>query len=61
MVAIMYYKYYTAFPVYKHMKLYRLVAAVNTLLHIMENLALIGLSYVSSTENYSVYIFLTIT
>ena len=53
MLAIMYYRYHTARPVARYQALFKFLAAVNTLLYLLENLALVALSYVSSRENYS--------
>ena len=53
MVAIMYWNYYASFTVSSYVGLYQLGAALIGLLHIAENACLVTLSFISSTENYS--------
>ncbi|XP_067663213.1 post-GPI attachment to proteins factor 2-like isoform X2 [Haliotis asinina] len=55
MVAIAYYSYHTSIHVGQRNELYKTLAALCTFLHICENLALIGLTYVSSTENHDLH------
>lgn len=52
MVACLFYNYYTSFRVSYMPALYKFCAGLTCLLHVLENLALVLLSYVSSTENY---------
>ena len=55
MIACMYYCHYMAFSVAGNRSLYQVVVAVNSLLHVMENLCLLMLSFVMSHENYGNY------
>ncbi|XP_071086868.1 post-GPI attachment to proteins factor 2-like isoform X1 [Haliotis cracherodii] len=55
MVAIAYYSYHTSIHVGLRNQLYKTLAALCTFLHICENMALIGLTYVSSTENHDLH------
>ncbi|KAK6172485.1 hypothetical protein SNE40_016124 [Patella caerulea] len=55
LLALSYYNYHTSIDTGKYDKLYKAGAALCTLLHIMENGALIILSYVSSEDNYAIH------
>lgn len=52
MIALAYYTYHTRVHVGTRNSLYEALAALCSLLHIIENVSLIMLTYVSSNENY---------
>ncbi|ESO93780.1 hypothetical protein LOTGIDRAFT_104682 [Lottia gigantea] len=54
-IAISYYKFHTSRNVGTHKTIYKCLVVLNTVLHIMELIGLITLSYVSSTENYRIH------
>ncbi|KAK2150078.1 hypothetical protein LSH36_424g00004 [Paralvinella palmiformis] len=66
MIACMYYNHYMAFSVSGNGVLYQMMVAVNSLLHVLENICLLTLSFVMSHENYGfmlfslLYMFLTL-
>ncbi|KAK7097376.1 post-GPI attachment to proteins factor 2-like isoform X2 [Littorina saxatilis] len=61
MVAIGYYSYHTSVHVGMRNELYKAVAAVNSLLHLIEVLSLVFLSMISSSENGKMHEFLFIS
>ncbi|XP_060084299.1 post-GPI attachment to proteins factor 2-like [Ylistrum balloti] len=55
MIAVAYYNFHTQVHVGQRNSLYQSVAAFTSLLHILENMALVGLSFISSSENHGVH------
>lgn len=55
MVAIAYYNFHMSLELAQHSKTYGIIAAVACFLHIIENAALLGLTYVASNENHGVH------
>ncbi|KAK3100602.1 hypothetical protein FSP39_022374 [Pinctada imbricata] len=55
MIAAAYYSYHTQFHVGKRNDLYRTLSKLCILLHVVENFALVGLTYISSIENHGVH------
>lgn len=55
MVAIAYYNYHTSIHIGKDNELYKSVAALNSVAHIVEVGALVGLTFISSAENHGMY------
>ena len=54
-MAIGYYGYLTAVNVVMSNELFKTLAAVCTLLHIVEVISLVGLSMISSSENFGMF------
>ncbi|KAL8598711.1 hypothetical protein ACOMHN_033275 [Nucella lapillus] len=52
MMALAYYGFHTAVQPGSHMELYKTMSAINSLLHFVEVLSLVGLSMITSTENF---------
>ena len=61
MIAVAYYNYHTNIHLGKNNELYKTVAAFNSLCHIVEVASLVGLTFVSSTENHGMSGFYLIT
>ncbi|XP_033741997.1 post-GPI attachment to proteins factor 2-like isoform X1 [Pecten maximus] len=55
MVAVAYYNFHTQVHVGQKNSLYQSLSALTSLLHILENLALVGLSFISSSENHGAH------
>ncbi|KAK3740971.1 hypothetical protein RRG08_005662 [Elysia crispata] len=55
MIAVAYYSFHTSIHVGKHNEFYKTLAALTSLFHIIEVSSLIGLTYVSSTENHDLH------
>ncbi|KAK7496507.1 hypothetical protein BaRGS_00012159 [Batillaria attramentaria] len=55
MIALAYYSFHTSVPAPTSQHLYNTLAAVNSLLHVVEIVSLVGLSMISSTENGTVH------
>ncbi|GFN83823.1 post-gpi attachment to proteins factor 2 [Plakobranchus ocellatus] len=55
MIAVAYYSFHTNVHVGKHNELYKALAALASLLHIIEVGSLVGLTYISSTENHDLH------
>ena len=53
MIACMYYNFFTSYQISYKPTLYKFFSGLASFLHILENFALVMLTYVSSTENYS--------
>ncbi|XP_059147438.1 post-GPI attachment to proteins factor 2-like isoform X2 [Physella acuta] len=55
LIAIAYYNFHTSILVGKHNECYKSVAAFTSLCHIIEVGALVGLTFISSTENHDLH------
>ncbi|KAH9492373.1 Post-GPI attachment to proteins factor 2 [Bulinus truncatus] len=55
MIAKAYYNFHTSVHVGKHNEIYRTIAALTSLCHMIEISALVGLTYISSTENHGMH------
>ncbi|XP_005091174.1 post-GPI attachment to proteins factor 2 isoform X2 [Aplysia californica] len=55
MIAVAYYNYHTSVHIGKNNEAYKALAALNSLCHIVEVASLVGLTFVSSTENHDAH------
>ncbi|RUS89477.1 hypothetical protein EGW08_002774 [Elysia chlorotica] len=55
MIAVAYYTFHTSIHVGRHNELYKTLAALTSLFHIIEVSSLVGLTFISSTENHELH------